>query len=258
MLDLTNKLIEGIKDYFKNTNGKVAVIGISGGKDSSVAAALCVKALGKDNVLGILMPNGTQTDINDSYKLCEFLDIEHITINISDAYNSIKNTIKYQANHTMKYDNISEQADINLQPRLRMSSLYAVSQSIDGGRVINTTNKSEAFVGYGTLWGDTVGDFAPLADLEVWEVILVGKDLGLPEELIYKTPSDGLSGKSDEEKLGITYEDIRNYIKCNGFYKYDELNGQFSKTKNFSKIRELHEKSEFKRDMIKIPKVKVK
>ena len=108
MLDLTNKLIEGIKDYFKNTNGKVAVIGISGGKDSSVAAALCVKALGKDNVLGILMPNGTQTDINDSYKLCEFLDIEHITVNISDAYNSIKNIIKYQANHTMKYDNISE------------------------------------------------------------------------------------------------------------------------------------------------------
>ena len=108
MLDITNKLIEGIKEYFKNTNGKVAVIGISGGKDSSVAAALCVKALGRENVLGVLMPCGEQSDIEDSYKLCEFLDIEHITINISDAYNSIKNIIKYQANHTMKYDNISE------------------------------------------------------------------------------------------------------------------------------------------------------
>ena len=256
MLEITtNKLIEGIKEYFKNTNGKVAVIGISGGKDSSVAAALCVKALGRENVLGVLMPNGKQSDIEDSYKLCEFLDIEWIKIDIFDAYKSIRNIIKYQANHTMKYDDISENAEINLQPRLRMSSLYAVAQSIDGGRVINTTNKSEAFVGYGTLWGDTVGDFAPLADLEVWEVILVGKDLELPEELIYKTPSDGLSGKSDEEKLGVTYEDIRNYIKCNGFYKYDELNGQFSKTKNFNKIRELHEKSQFKRDMIKIPKI---
>lgn len=258
MLDITNKLIEGIKKYFKDTNGKVAVIGISGGKDSSVAAGLCVKALGKENVLGVLMPNGTQNDINDSYKLCEFLDIEHITVNISDAYNSIKNIVKYQANHTIKYNDISEQADINLQPRLRMSSLYAVSQSIEGGRVINTTNASEAYVGYGTLWGDTVGDFAPLADLLVWEVILVGKDLGLPEELIYKTPSDGLSGKSDEEKLGVTYDDITNYIKCNGFYKYDELKGQFSKTQNFGKIRELHEKSQFKRDMINIPKVKIK
>lgn len=251
-MELTNKLIEGIKEYFKNTNGKVAVIGISGGKDSTIAAALCVKALGRENVLGVLMPCGTQDDIDDSYKLCDFLDIEWIKIDIFDAFYSIKNIIKYQANHTMKYDNISENAEINLQPRLRMSSLYAVAQSIDGGRVINTTNKSEAFVGYGTLWGDTAGDFAPLANLEVWEVILIGKDLGLPEELIYKTPSDGLSGKSDEEKLGVTYEDIRKYI--NGILMNDLSNENYQK---YIKIKELHEKSQFKRDMIKIPKVKI-
>ena len=247
---ITNKLIEGIKEYFKNTNGKVAVIGISGGKDSSVAAALCVKALGRENVLGVLMPNGKQSDIEDSYKLCEFLDIEWIKIDIFDAYNSIRNIIKYQANHTMKYDNISENAEINLQPRIRMATLYAVAQSIDGGRVINTTNKSEAFVGYGTLWGDTAGDFAPLADLFVREVISVGEDLGLPKELVYKTPSDGLSGKSDEEKMGVTYTNIEKY--ATGMWN-NTPSSEYYQT--FMKIRELHEKSQFKRDMIKIPKI---
>lgn len=261
-MNITNKLIEGIKEYFKNTNGKVAVIGISGGKDSSVAAGLCVKALGKENVLGVLMPNGTQDDINDSYKLCEFLDIDYLDINIHNACYAIESEIDYLVRVkskpvTNKFNQVSKRAEINLQPRIRMATLYAVAQSIDGGRVINTTNKSEAFVGYGTLWGDTVGDFAPLADLLVSDVIIIGKDLGLPEQLIYKTPSDGLSGKSDEENLGVTYDDITNYIRCNGVYKYDELNGQFSKTKNFGKIRELHKKSEFKRNMINIPKIKL-
>ena len=246
-------IVKQIKSYMKCTNGEKAVIGISGGKDSSIVAALCVKALGKENVIGVLMPNGTQKDINDSQKLCEFLSIKNIEINISDAYYSIINKI------VLNNLEPTSQSMLNLAPRIRMSTLYAVAQSVNG-RVMNTTNACEAFVGYGTLWGDTVGDYAPLKYLTVDEILEIGNVLGLPKELVHKTPSDGLTGKSDEEILGVSYSDVGKYYKALRYSdKYhDEGQAYFNmqdkmNKKVFEKIKELHYKNEFKSLMIKIP-----
>ena len=250
MIELTKNCIKSIEHYFNRTNGKVAVIGISGGKDSTVAAALCVQALGKENVLGVLMPNGEQCDIRDSYKICNFLDIEYLEINIHKACYDIESAIDYlvrvkKPSMTTKFNQVSKQAEINLQPRIRMATLYAVAQSIEGGRVINTSNKCEAYVGWGTLWGDTVGDFSPLGTLLVSEIVKIGDDLGLPEELVHKVPSDGLTGKSDEENLGVTYDSIEKVILndiANAPYQY------------YRKIDDMHTKSAFKREMINLPK----
>ena len=254
MLEITEKCINGIKEYFKNTDGKTAVIGISGGKDSSVAAALCVNALGKENVIGILMPNKQQSDIDDSIKLCEHLKIKYFTMDIFNAYNAIF------TNLTNNSIGPSEQAKINLQPRLRMTTLYAVAQSYEGGRVINTTNMCEAFVGYGTLWGDTVGDFAPLINLVISEIKMIGRDLGLPTELVVKTPTDGLSGKSDEEKLGVTYDEIelwcKEYRNIGKKWAYINMRDTLNK-KSFERINDLYNKSEFKRNMINIPMIRI-
>lgn len=248
MLELTEKIIKGIKNYFNVTKGKVAVIGISGGKDSSVSAALCVNALGKENVIGVLMPKGEQSDIEDSRKLCEILDIKNIEVNIGEVFGHYWNSLS--ENNIA----VTERASINLQPRLRMSLLYFVAQCVDGGRVINTTNKCESFVGYGTLWGDTVGDFAPLADLLVSEVKTIGKDLGLPNKLVDKTPSDGLSGKSDEEKLGVSYDAIERFIKND----YNPGHGDYVNSEEFKTIINLYSNSEFKRNMIHIPTIKIR
>ena len=192
----TEGIIKWIQNWFE-TNGKGcnAVIGISGGKDSTVCAGLLVKALGKDRVIGVLMPNGEQADITDSYKVVNFLDIKYYTINIQDAYNSILKYMNF-------YDglNVSKQTEENLPPRLRMSTLYAVSQSVNG-RVCNTCNLSEDWVGYSTRYGDSVGDFSPLSNYTVTEVKEIGHYLGLPSEFVDKTPIDGLCGKSDEENL---------------------------------------------------------
>ena len=186
---------------------------ISGGKDSSVVAALCVETLGKDRIIGVLMPDGEQTDIEDSYKVCELLGIRHIKVNIKNitdgVYYALKNST-YVKN--VNFDNISEQTSFNLPPRIRMSVLYAISQS-NNGRVINTCNLSETLLGWETRWGDAVGDVAPLADLTVTEVKQLGYELGLPKELVDKTPSDGLCGSSDEEKMGIRYSDMDKYIR---------------------------------------------
>ena len=256
-------IVKQIKSYMKCTNGKNAVIGISGGKDSTVCAALCVKALGKENVIGVLMPNGYQNDINDSYKICEFLGIEYLTINIRTAYNSIisyiENQITYPNKKINKIKKVSKQTELNLPPRIRMSTLYAVAQSVNG-RVMNTTNACEAFVGYGTLWGDTVGDYAPLKYLTVDEILEIGDALGLPKELVHKTPSDGLTGKSDEEILGVSYSDIGKFYKAVREINKSHDNGKtYFKIKNeidkeiFEKIEKLHNKNKFKSSMIKIP-----
>lgn len=254
MLEITEKCINEIKNYFKNTNGKIAIIGISGGKDSSVAAAMCVNALGKENVIGILMPNKQQSDINDSIKLCEHLKIKYFNMDIFNSYNAIF------TNLTNNGIEPSEQTKINLQPRIRMTTLYAVAQSFDGGRVINTTNMCEAFVGYGTLWGDTVGDFAPLKNLVISEIKMIGRDLGLPIELIVKTPTDGLSGKSDEEKLGVTYDEIelwcKEYRNIGWKWSYINMRDVLNK-KSFERILDLYNKSKFKRDMIDIPTIRI-
>ncbi len=205
--DVKNNLIKWIFEYFE-TNGKnrSAVIGISGGKDSSVVAALCKEALGKDRLIGVLMPNGVQNDIDDSLNIVKYLDIKHHVINISQTVISLKNTLSDSIE-------LSEDTIINIPPRIRMSILYAIAQSLpNGGFVANTCNLSEDYVGYSTKFGDSAGDFSPLGNLTVGDVIQIGKELNLPEKIIMKTPSDGLCGLSDEEKLGFSYEKLDNYI----------------------------------------------
>lgn len=206
------ELLKWIQEWFKeNGEGCNAVIGISGGKDSTVTAALMVEALGKDRVIGVLMPNGIQADISDSKKVCEFLDIKNITVNIKDTVDTEKEKLII-ALKALGKDELSEQTIINLPPRIRMATLYAVSQSVNG-RVINTCNLSEDWVGYSTRYGDSAGDVSPLANLTVEEVKKLGIELGLPKDLVYKTPSDGLCGKSDEDNLGFTYATLDKYLR---------------------------------------------
>ena len=198
--------IKWIREWF-NKNGKDcnAIIGISGGKDSSVVAALCVEALGRDRVIGVLMPNGEQSDISYSKLLVDFLKIKNYTINIADMFDTFKNNFPNELE-------MSNQTIINLPPRIRMTTLYAVSQSVNG-RVANTCNLSEDWVGYSTRFGDSVGDFSPLSNLTVTEVKAIGRVLGLPIDLIDKVPADGLSGKTDEDNLGFTYAVLDRYIR---------------------------------------------
>lgn len=204
--DVIEQACDWIVDFFeKNGKGCNAVLGISGGKDSSVAAALCVKALGKDRVIGVLMPNGVQSDIADAQKLVAHLGIKSYTVNIKEGFDGIVGAIT-------KDLELTEQARVNLAPRLRMSTVYAVSQCCNG-RVVNTCNLSEDWVGYSTRYGDSVGDFSPLSHLTVTEVKAIGKELGLPIDLVEKVPSDGLSGKTDEDNLGFTYAVLDKYIR---------------------------------------------
>ena len=205
-----------IRDYFKeNGKGCYAVIGISGGKDSSVAAALCAEAPGKERVFGVLMPDGVQSDIEDAKKLVEFLGIPHLTVNIGTTTGVLcceleQNTAFQKITGSSE---LSKDSKINLPSRIRMTTLYAVAQSLPGGgRVVNTCNRSEDYVGYSTKYGDSAGDFSPLSDFLVEEVKELGYALGLPKELIEKTPSDGLSGSSDEEKLGFSYQTLSKYM----------------------------------------------
>jgi NAD+ synthase len=206
-----DQVVQWIRDWFEqNGPGCNAVIGISGGKDSSVVAALCAEALGTDRVVGVTMPNGVQPDIDDSMKLINHLGIRHFNVNIGSAYDALMATIKEELGS--QETEVSRQTIINMPPRLRMTTLYAVSQSLNG-RVANTCNLSEDWVGYSTRYGDAAGDFAPLGGLTVQEVKAIGKELGLPIDLVEKTPSDGLSGKSDEDNLGFTYSVLDRYIR---------------------------------------------
>lgn len=204
---VTEDIILWIREWFeKNGKGCNAILGISGGKDSSVAAALCVAALGKERVIGVLMPNGEQHDIDMSQKLVDHLGIESYTVNIKAGYEGLLNEVSKQLG------GVSKDTEINLAPRVRMATLYAVGQSRNG-RVVNTCNLSEDWVGYSTRYGDSVGDFSPLSMLCVREVKAIGRHLGLPEDLIEKVPIDGLCGQTDEEKLGFTYEMLDHYIR---------------------------------------------
>ena len=209
-----DNLVAWIRNWFdKNGKDKRAVIGISGGKDSTIVAGLCVRALGKERVLGVLMPNGDQKDIRDSYRVCEALDIDHIVVNIGATYNTIAEEIETSLNMKNIATNLSEQTIINLAPRLRMTTLYGVSQTV-GGRVVNTSNASECFVGYGTLYGDLAGSLYPIKNLTKSEVIEIGKTMNeIPIDLVVKSPSDGLTGFSDEEKFGFTYDELDEYIR---------------------------------------------
>ena len=228
-VEVKNKCVEWIKGFFE-VNGKdcKAVIGISGGKDSSIVAALCVEALGKDRVIGVLMPNGEQSDISYSYFLCGNLGIKFVTVPIENAVNSVINAMKENVD-------ISDQTLINLPARIRMSTLYAVSQSMNG-RVANTCNLSEDWVGYSTRYGDAAGDFSPLSNLTVTEIKEMGRTLGLPDELVDKTPSDGLCGKTDEDNLGFTYDVLDHYIRT----------GEIENEEVKKKIDAMHKKNLFK------------
>ena len=201
-----NQCVQWIRDFFEaNGPGCNAIVGISGGKDSSVAAALCVEALGKDRVIGVLMPQGEQKDIDMAHMLVSHLGIRHYVVNIKDAVDGLVNSLP-------KDLALTPQTIQNIPPRVRMTTLYAVSQS-NNGRVVNTCNLSEDWVGYSTRYGDSVGDFSPMSNLTVTEVKQIGHILGLPGELVEKTPIDGLCGKTDEENLGFTYAELDRYIR---------------------------------------------
>ena len=201
-----NECVAWIRRFFEQ-NGPdcCAVVGISGGKDSSIAAALCVEALGKDRVVGVLMPQGEQHDIDKAYMLVDHLGIRRYEVNVKAAVDAILGAMPAELA-------ISKQSRENVPPRIRMTTLYAVSQSCNG-RVCNTCNLSEDWVGYSTRYGDSVGDFSPMSNLTVTEVKQIGHLLGLPAELVEKTPIDGLCGKTDEENLGFTYAELDVYIR---------------------------------------------
>lgn len=199
-----NRCIEWIRRWFdENGKGCSAVLGISGGKDSSVAAALCAKALGAERVIGVLMPQGEQFDIDYSHELCEILGIRKIEVNIGDTVAALRAALPFEP---------SVQTVTNIPPRIRMAVLYAVSQT-HNGRVANTCNLSEDWVGYATRYGDGAGDFGPISHFTVQEVKAIGRYLGLPEKFVEKPPLDGLCGKTDEDNLGFTYAVLDAYIR---------------------------------------------
>lgn len=229
-----NDVVEWIKDFFeKNGKNCNAVLGISGGKDSSVVAALCVEALGKNRVIGVLMPNGEQHDIDMAQLLVKHLGIRNYTINIKGAYDATMEQL------TQNLGEIQNQTKFNLPARLRMATVYAVSQSLNG-RVANTCNLSEDWVGYSTRYGDSAGDFSPLAKLTVTEVRQLGRVLNLPEVLVEKVPIDGLCGKTDEENMGFTYAVLDKYIR----------NGICEDAETKAKIDAMHARNKFKIELM--------
>lgn len=240
----TNELIQWIQDFFEY-NGKEckAVVGISGGKDSSVVAALCVKALGRDRVIGVLMPDGEQKDIDFSKKLVQHLGITSLIVNIGYGVSGVCGGIQYGKwlSDIPEGFELSEQTKINLPARIRMTTLYAVSQSVNG-RVANTCNLSEDWVGYATRYGDAAGDFSPLSQLTTDEVIAIGEYLGLPAELTRKIPSDGLCGKADEDNLGFTYAVLNRYLRTG------KIENEIIK----QKIDAMHEKNLFKLQLMPV------
>ena len=223
--------VQWIRDFFEeNGKGCNAVVGISGGKDSSIVAALCVEALGKDRVIGVLMPNGEQHDIDMAKLLVEHLGIKHFVVNIKDAVDGVKNAIPFE---------LSTQSVTNLPPRIRMATLYAVSQS-HNGRVANTCNLSEDWVGYSTRYGDAAGDFSPCSHITVQEMKEIGRLLGLPGVLVDKVPIDGLCGKTDEDNLGFTYAVLDRYIRT----------GEIDDPETKEKIDRMHRNNLFKLKMM--------
>ncbi len=221
-----DEIIKFIQDYYHNNNLKGAILGISGGKDSAVVAGLFTEALGKENVIGMWLPcHSKEEDYYDAKLLSDFLGIDLIEYDLTNIYDEFVDNI--QVDNKFLVD-----ANINIKPRLRMSTLYyhaAMYSKLNNGvyLVPGTSNKCELYVGYFTKGGDNVSDIQVLADLTVDEVINLGEYMGLPKEVIFKTPDDGLSGKSDEDKLGVTYKDIAKVI--NGEEVEEEIKNKILK-----------------------------
>lgn len=242
-LQIRARCVEWIRKWFaKNGPDCNAVLGISGGKDSTIAAALCVEALGKDRVTGVIMPNGEQKDIDDAFAVCEVLGIQYIVAPIGLTYNAVCNACWTLMRRFYGYESYqggflpSHQAKINLAPRLRMATLYYVSQSMNG-RVCNTSNASEIYIGYSTRYGDSAGDFAPLAGLLSDEVVAIGDTYEcLPHGLVHKAPADGLTGHTDEDVFGFTYAELNQYLRT----------GECGNSAVAAKIEALHQKNLFK------------
>lgn len=228
-----DELVQWMRKYFDN-NGRPlnAVVGCSGGKDSTVVLAALVEAIGPERVYAILMPNGTQSDIDDSYAVCEFLGLRPYLCNIADGYNGILNSVSNEFEST-------KQMKTNLAPMVRMSTLKAISQCVNGRFTCNG-NLSELYLGWYTLGGDDQGNLRPLANLTVTEVVLVGRELGLPDWMISKTPSDGLCGQTDEDKFGFTYKILDRYIRT----------GEIDDLETKKKIDEMHNRNKFKLEPI--------
>lgn len=227
---VTQDIVKWIRDWFEeNGPGCNAIVAISGGKDSSVVAALCVEALGRERVIGVLLPKGQQFDIDVSKALVEHLGIIHYEINIQDCFDGLMKKLQEQL------PEVAVQTVTNLPPRLRMAATYAVSQSLNG-RVANTCNLSEDWVGYATRYGDGAGDFSPLSRLTVQEVKAIGRELGLPSMFVDKTPIDGLQPKTDEENLGFTYAVLDRYIRT----------GEIDDIATKERIDRLHRINQFK------------
>ena len=223
------KLVKWLKDYFDNNGQPInAVVGCSGGNDSTVVLAALTKAIGPDRIYAILMPNGEQADIDDSYKICEYLGLKPHVCNIQDAYNGVVGSVSGEFEPT-------GQMKINLAPVLRMTTLKAISQCVNGRFTCNG-NASEAYIGWFTIDGDDRGSVKPLINMTVTEVIQVGEALGLPDWMIHKTPTDGLCGQTDEDKFGFTYEVLDKYIRT----------GEIDDLEIKAKIDDMHKKNAFK------------
>jgi NAD+ synthase len=220
MENVITNITNWIKDYFVNNGPDCkAIIGISGGKDSTVTAALLVKALGKNRVIGVKMPQGNQHDINVANKVIDYLGIRSYEINIGDVCESLYHAIDegYDFDSTVKNN---PQVTSNSPARVRMTVLYAIA-ALEHGRVANTCNRSEDFIGYSTKFGDAAGDFSVLSEYTVSEVRQIGKALGIPNEFIFKAPEDGLSGKTDEDNLGFTYGELDHFLLRGHYPSYD-------------------------------------
>lgn len=231
MKEIKDRIVNFIKVYISASKSKGVVVGMSGGKDSFVTAKLCVEALGKDCVFGVIMPNSSMKDLEIAKAECEILNIKYSVLDINASVNQILNLTKKAAN------NLSEVSAINTPPRIRMTLLYSIAASLEF-LVVNTSNLSEIMIGYSTKWGDGVGDFAPIAELTKTEVCKLGEFLNLPLDLVYKTPDDGLSGVSDEEKLGFTYKELDDFIRS----------GKIAE--NYEKILKMYKNSNHKRKIV--------
>ena len=221
------------------------VIGISGGKDSLITAAVLVKKFGKENVIGVSMPQGQQPDIDHARDTIDLLGIKWFTVNICNACQDIRDQIVENIPESELPVGIDNEliAHTNLPPRIRMATLYFVAQEL-GGVVVNTCNLSENILGYGTLYGDIAGSYAPIHDLTVTEVVALGDYLKLPEYLVHKAPSDGLCGKTDEENLGVKYADVDKYIR---------LGPEAVTKETIDIVEKRYRANKFKLDMLNIP-----